>query len=87
MLANAGGCDMRIDLPRCDFELCRNQVDGNCTKQSEYQKCEYISAVQNLELIMETQKFCALCKNNACKNSITSEAACAPAWNGRRIGG
>lgn len=67
--------------------MCRNQFDGNCTKPVEHQKCEYISAVQTLELIMGTQKFCVLCQNVACKNSITLEAACEPVWNGMRIGG
>ena len=78
---------MRIDLPRCGFKLCRNQFDGNYTKQVEYQRCEYISAVQNLELIMGTQKICVLCQNAACKSSTTSEAVCEPVWNGMRIGG
>lgn len=78
---------MRTDLPKCRFKMCRNQFDGNCTKPVEHQKCEYISAVQNLELIMGTQKFCVLCQNAACKNSITLEAACEPVWNGMRIGG
>lgn len=78
---------MRTDLPKCRFKMCRNQFDGNCTKPVEHQKCEYVSAVQNLELIMGTQKFCVLCQNVACKNSITLEAACEPVWNGMRIGG
>jgi len=78
---------MKMHLPRCGFKLCRNQFDGNCTKPTEYQRCEYISAVQNLETIMGTQKFCMLCQNNACKDAATSEATCVPVWNGLRIGG
>lgn len=77
---------MRIDLPKCGFKMCRNQIDGNCTKPVEYQRCEYISAVQTLETIMYSQKFCALCQNVVCKNNITSESACEPVWNGMRIG-
>lgn len=76
-----------MHLPRCGFKPCRYQSDGNCTKPTEYQRCEYTSAVQNLELIMGTQKFCALCQNNWCKDATTSDATCTPVWNGLRIGG
>lgn len=78
---------MRIDLPGCGFKSCRHQFDGNCTKQAEYQRCEYIFAVQTIELIMGAQKFCAMCQNSECKNATTSEATCIPVWNRLRIGG
>ena len=77
---------MQIELPRCSFKTCRYQFDGNCTKQIEYERCKYIAAVQNLELIMGTQKLCTLCQNNMCKNAISSKAACNPIWNGQKIG-
>ncbi len=32
---------MRIDLPRCNFKNCRYCFDSNCTKKSEYERCEY----------------------------------------------
>ena len=32
---------MRIDLPLCNFKSCRYCLDGNCTKKSEYERCEY----------------------------------------------
>jgi len=32
---------MRIDLPCCGFKNCRHCFDGNCTKPSEQEKCEY----------------------------------------------
>lgn len=32
---------MRIDLPCCGFKNCRYSFDGNCTKPSEQEKCEY----------------------------------------------
>lgn len=35
---------MRIDLPLCDFNKCRYYFDGNCTKKSEYERCEYLLA-------------------------------------------
>ena len=76
---------MKTDLPKCRFKLCRYQLDGNCTNKIEYKRCEYISAIQTLELIMATQKFCALCNNDWCKNATTSEASCAPVWNGMRL--
>lgn len=32
---------MRIDLPCCGFKNCRYCFDGNCTKPSKLEKCEY----------------------------------------------
>lgn len=32
---------MRIDLPLCSFKYCRYCFDGNCTKETEYARCEY----------------------------------------------
>ncbi len=32
---------MRIDLPCCGFKNCRYCFDGNCTKPSKQEKCEY----------------------------------------------
>lgn len=32
---------MRIDLPRCNFKNCRYCFDSNCTKKTEYKRCEY----------------------------------------------
>lgn len=32
---------MRIDLPTCGFKPCRYCFDGNCTKITEYYRCEY----------------------------------------------
>lgn len=78
---------MKIHLPRCGFKSCLYQSDGNCTKPIEYQRCEYASAVQNLEWIMGAQKLCAMCQNNWCKDATTSEVTCVPVWNGLRIGG
>lgn len=76
---------MRIDLPRCGFKPCRHQFDGNCTYPDEYKRCQYIRAVETIEAIMGTQKFCTLCQNNSCKDGITSEATCIPVWNGLGI--
>ena len=73
-----------MNLTQCDFKPCQYQFDGNCTKPTEYQKCEYISAVQMLEAIIGSQKFCVLCKNRLCKNA-TTPVTCIPIWNGLRI--
>ena len=32
---------MRIDLPICNFKNCKYCFDSNCTKKSEYERCEY----------------------------------------------
>ena len=32
---------MRIDLPKCDFKNCKYYQDGNCIKQTEYDRCKY----------------------------------------------
>lgn len=32
---------MRIDFPLCSFKHCRYCFDGNCTKETEYARCEY----------------------------------------------
>ena len=32
---------MRIDLPYCGFKNCQYWFDGNCTKPSGQEKCEY----------------------------------------------
>ena len=32
---------MRIDLPLCNLQSCRYCFDGNCTKKSEHERCEY----------------------------------------------
>lgn len=32
---------MRIDLPLCNLKSCRYCFDGNCTKKSEHECCEY----------------------------------------------
>lgn len=40
---------MRIDLPCCGFKNCRYQFDGNCTNKKEYERCEYMELITDLE--------------------------------------
>lgn len=44
---------------------------------------EKTEAIQSIETIMGTQKFCALCNNMECKNS--SYVACKPIWNKMKL--
>lgn len=50
--------------------------------RAEKAEREKDAAVKTIETIMGAQKYCTLCKNMACKNSNTTEAACKPMWNG-----
>lgn len=36
-----GWTKMRVDLPICNFEKCRHNLDSNCMKSKEYIYCEY----------------------------------------------
>lgn len=76
---------MRNNLPICKFDKCRYYLDGACTNKTVYLKCKYRKAVRTLESIMGTQKFCVLCENLSCKNSITQDAICKPQWDGAEI--
>lgn len=76
---------MRTELPACRFKQCKHQLDGNCTSKIEYARCSYIHAVETIEAIMGTQKYCALCDNVSCKNANTQDSCCRPAWNGLSI--
>lgn len=40
---------MRIDLPFCNFQYCRYHFDGNCTKQSRYETCDFRETNEELE--------------------------------------
>lgn len=37
----SGGGSMRVDLPGCGFRYCRYNAEGNCTKKTLYETCEY----------------------------------------------
>lgn len=66
-------------------QLCNAQDKRIDELQSmaEEHKTKKDTAIRLIETIMGSQKYCALCKNIACKNSDTREAACKPIWNGR----
>ena len=50
---------MRIDLPGCSFKNCRYNYDCNCTKQAEYDRCDYrlakIEATKDFVAKIETE--------------------------------
>lgn len=51
---------MRIDLPLCGLKPCRYCFDGNCTKKSEYDRCEYqayrtLGTVEELTALVEAR--------------------------------
>lgn len=50
--------------------------------RAEKAERERDKAVKTIETIIGSQKYCALCKNTDCKNSITTDATCKPIWSG-----
>ena len=50
--------------------------------RAEKAETERDAAVRTIETIIGAQKYCALCKHAACKNSEAIGAACKPIWNG-----
>lgn len=71
-----------MDLPLCNFKNCWFHIDGNCIKNDEYYKCEYIRLMKTLEEIISAQRLCSLCGNMQCKNSAIPLTKCDAAWNG-----
>lgn len=47
---------MRIDLPLCNLKTCRLQFDGNCTRKTEYEKCEYTITKSHLDYTIKLIK-------------------------------
>lgn len=41
---------MRIDLPYCNFKNCKYQLDGNCTDQLMYERCEFNRMKDRLQI-------------------------------------
>lgn len=70
---------------RCDFLNCRFNSKEYCLQEKDGMHCDYRCAVNTLETILETQKFCGLCGNLACKNASTQDKSCDPIWNKIRL--
>ena len=68
-----------------DFEQimidCADAISQLLSVNNKLQK-EKNNAVNVLETIMGSQKYCALCKNLDCKNSNSYDKSCKPIWNG-----
>lgn len=77
---------MRIDLLQCGFKSCKFQLDGNCTKKSEFDRCEYKRMASAINAIIMAFNLCCLCQNTKCQNSGHDECGCVPVWNGLSFG-
>lgn len=66
------------------LEHCYQKYDKQYSSDCD-NNCEFAKAIKTLETIMGSQKFCALCANTKCKDSITTDAVCEPKWNGKTI--
>lgn len=77
---------MRIELPQCGFKQCRFQFDGNCVKETEFDRCEYRKMKSTINSIIMAFNLCPLCQNTKCQNSGHEEYGCVPVWNGLALG-
>ena len=82
---NADFCEWGRALP-APICFCI-QKTGNMIRtlkeECERKEKQLQEAKETLEHIMASQKLCALCANESCKNSATGKVGCAPVWSGR----
>lgn len=69
------------DLLSADWAKQKIRAD-QAEARAEKAERERDKAVKTIETILGSQKYCALCKNADCKNSITTDATCKPIWSG-----